>query len=68
MAGRPVASVPDLGMRHVRWVSIERAPEGLSCQVGGIGHRTPVVRHVTPATAAALVARGVPLVVHRKSA
>lgn len=68
MAGPPVASAPDLGMRHVRWVSIERGPEGLTCEVAGIGHRTPIVRHVSPATAAALVARGVPVRVHRKSA
>lgn len=68
MAGRPVTSAPDLGMRHVRWVRIERTDEGMTCQVAGIGNRLPVVRPVSPARAAALVADGVPVVVHRKSA
>lgn len=63
-----MASAPDLGMRHVRWVSIERTERGMTCEVAGIGNRMPVVRRVSPARAAALVAEGVPFVVHRKSA
>lgn len=55
-------------MRHVRWVSIERTAQGMACQVAGIGHHTPVVRRVSPGRAAALIADGVPVVVHRKSA
>ena len=63
-----MASAPDLGMRHVRWVGIERTERGMACEVAGIGHHSPIVRRVSPARAAALVADGVPVVVHRKSA
>lgn len=52
----------------MRWVRIERTEGGMTCEVAGIGHHAPVVRPVSAARAAALVAEGVPVVVHRKSA
>ena len=44
------------------WVRIVRDRGSVRCEVAGIGHRLPVVRVVPVRTAAALAARGVPLV------
>ena len=58
-------ALPQLGLERVNWVRIVVEPTGARCQVVGIAHRRPVARTVPLRTAAALVAAGVPRVVHR---
>jgi hypothetical protein len=63
--GSPKASTPavvDTGMRRVCWVRIVVDDDGARCDVLGVGHRLPSVRHVSLETALALAGTGVPTV------
>jgi len=53
------------GLRHVSWVRVTVSGCGTRCEAVGTGHRTPVVRRIALATAAQLIASGVPSVVRR---
>ncbi len=56
------------GLRRVRWLRIVLFGGGdAQAQVVGIGHRLPVVRPVSLATAASLAASGVPTVIRNRS-
>lgn len=54
-----------LGMKRISWVRIVLDDEDCRAEVHGLGHRLPRTLRVPPATASALVAEGVPLLVGR---
>lgn len=58
--GREV--LEDLGMRRVSFVRVVLADGAVTAEVVGVGHRLPVTRRVSLATAADLAAGGVPTV------
>lgn len=64
LLGQETAAVHGVGLRRVRWVRMTMGKDGPAFEVVGVGHRLPVVRRVPLRTAAALVASGVPFVVH----
>lgn len=55
----------EIGLRRVNWIRITIAPDSVRYEAVGIGHRRLVVRCIPGPTAIALLASGVPLVVHR---
>ena len=56
-----------LGMRRISWVHVVRNGDDATAEVHGIGHRLPRTIRVPMATASALVAAGVPLVLQDSS-
>ncbi len=54
-----------LGMRRVAWVRIVHDGQKTTCEAFGVGHRRPVSRRVSMATAMELAEQGVPLVVRK---
>jgi hypothetical protein len=53
-------------MRRLSWVRIVRDGDQSTCEAFGIGHRRPVVRRVSLATALELAGQGVPVVVRTR--
>lgn len=67
-SGRHGPDVLDgLGMRRVSFVRVVVTDGGVTAEAVGVGHRLPVTRRVSLATAAALAADGVPTVFHPPS-
>lgn len=64
-AGGRAGSVPQLGMRRVRWVRISVSDEGVRAEVAGIAHRFPIIRPVPLHWATTLIRAGCPYVVRR---
>ena len=56
-------SAASLGMKRISWVRVVVDAEPAWAEVHGVGHRLPRTIRVPLATATALVADGVPLVV-----
>lgn len=56
--------IPEVpGLRRVGWVRVVLHDGGGAGEVFGVGHRRPASRPVSLTTAAALAARGVPVVI-----
>lgn len=61
----PPTTLPELGMRRVRWVRISVTDNGVRAEVAGIAHRLPIIRPVPLHQASTLIRAGCPYVVRR---
>jgi len=59
------ASLIDLAFDRLGWIRVVEHRDGARYELVGIAHRRPAACPVSAATAASLVAAGVPTVVHR---